>query len=674
MTALGQILLLLAFVASGWAAFAGMAARSEEARRLWRHGVFAAITAAVTLTIVCGILSWALVTSDFSFRYVAENSNKALPWHYALSAFWVGQAGSLLIWAWMLAVLSLVCLSRPAWRTSPLCRPAFGVLMACLCFLAAVMIFAADPMEPSLSVPQDGDGLSPLLQHPAMLIHPPIVFLGYAGWAVPFALAIAALLTGRLDGEWIIPSRPWALFAWLVLGCGILLGADWAYEELGWGGYWSWDPIENGSLIPWLTGTALIHVFMVWQFRQSLKKTALALAIVTFGLCNFATFLTRSGIFSSLHAFSHSPVGWIFLGGMVLISVAGVVLIARRREQLSNALQWNSIWTREAVIAISTAALLLLAGAALLGTCWVPLSDLVLGHKVMLGPAFYNKVLVATGLPILLATALAPLLRWGKPPSRQQKLAIAAAALVAMAAVVMSLLAGLRHVIALAVVATSALTVTAFFAAVLLDANAQGWRGRLLAVPATVRKRRRQYAGFVIHLAVACLALGITGTSLGTQKQEITLQEGETITWAGRSISHVGLEHRRTADKHIVEAQLEITPQDGASYTLQPARHLHHPQDQWTTEVAIHNTWRGDFYTILHYGEDSGAARLTLIDNPLARLLWLSGWIATVGVVMRLWPARGRRPLPRQKPTSMLERHVPEPHCRRARAAREGVR
>jgi cytochrome c-type biogenesis protein CcmF len=256
MTTFGQLCLLAAFVASGYAAFASFLGWRRESPRLQRGGQCAGVAGFLALTIVSAILAVALLVGDFRFAYVAQYSSRLLPWHYALSAFWVGQAGSLLFWAWSVGVLAIIYRFWPRRTPSPLREPALAVLLAYQCFLVAIMVFGADPMQPSLAVPRDGAGLSPLLQHPAMLLHPPVVFLGYAACAIPFALAAAALLSCRLDAGWARAARPWTFFAWAVLGIGILLGADWAYEELGWGGYWSWDPVENGSLIPWLAASA----------------------------------------------------------------------------------------------------------------------------------------------------------------------------------------------------------------------------------------------------------------------------------------------------------------------------------------------------------------------------------------------------------------------------------
>jgi cytochrome c-type biogenesis protein CcmF len=394
MNVLGQLSLFVAFITSGYAAFVCAAGGQHRHRAIGRSGLAAGLLSIVAVTVVSLVLIHALLVRDFRFQYVAHYSNALLPWYYSLSAFWVGQAGSLLFWAWSLAVVALAYRFWPVREVSPLREPVFGLLMAYLCFLVAIMVFAADPMETSLMAPQHGSGLTPLLQHPAMLIHPPIVFLGYALWAVPFALAIVALASRRLDTHWIRAARPWALLAWIVLGIGILLGGLWAYEELGWGGYWGWDPVENGSLMPWLSGTALIHGLLGWQYRGVFKKTVVALTIVTFGLCNFATFLTRSGVFSSVHAFSESPIGWLFLLLMLVLAIGGIVLLVRRRSELRGERPLSTLMSRESVILISILALLLLVLVTLAGTISVPLSDLLLGRKITFGPAYYNNVLI----------------------------------------------------------------------------------------------------------------------------------------------------------------------------------------------------------------------------------------------------------------------------------------
>ena len=442
MTSLGQVCLLAAMAASGYSAFACAAGGLRRHRGVSHSGVWAGVAAAAALTAAAGVLAWALVRKDFRFQYVLQYSDSLLPWQYSLSAFWVGQGGSLLLWAWLVAVLALAYFLAAESKPAGFRELVFGLLMGSCCFLAVVIVFAADPMQPSPVVRATGDGLSASLQHPAMLIHPPVIFLGYAAWGIPFAAALAALLSGRLDGGWIRHARGWALAAWAILGVGILVGADWAYEELGWGGYWSWDPVENGSLMPWLTGTVLVHCMMTWQNSGILKKTTLALAIVTFALCNFAAFLTRSGVFSSLHAFSQSPIGWMFLAWMAVLLLGSGWLMLRRRAALAAERAIAAWSSREGLIVLTAVALGLLTAVTLLGTSIVPLSRFVFGRQIVVGAAFYNDVLAPIGLLLLAAVAATPLLRWGGPPGGLQKKMLFVAAACGLIAAAVAWLCG----------------------------------------------------------------------------------------------------------------------------------------------------------------------------------------------------------------------------------------
>lgn len=660
MSVLGQACLLVAFVGSGFAAFACLAGAARQHRQVRQAGIWAAGISVLALTIAVAVLAGALIRKDFSFAYVAQYSDRLLPWQYSLSALWVGQAGSLLLWAWLLGVLALlfrwwprpaagrpVCASQAS--TSPasatradvaawtLREPALGVLLAYLCFLCAVLVFAADPLEASLHPVRDGSGLSPLLQHPAMLLHPPVVFLGYALWTVPFALAAAAVVTGRLEGEWIRQARAWALAAWSVLGIGILLGADWAYEELGWGGYWGWDPVENGSLIPWLTGTALIHALLAWERGQVLKKTTVGLAFGTFALCNFATFLTRSGVFSSLHAFSRSPIGWLFLVLMTGVVATGTAAVIWRRKRLSAERPLRAVLSREALVTLAVVALLLLAAATLAGTVSTALSALMFGTAIMVGPAFYNGILIPVGLALLLITALTPLTRWGRAPRAAQRKWWVASSGAAGAGLVAALLAGVRQPMGLAIAGLAALAVAAFAASLLLDTPhrdpARTVRGLWLAL----RAGGRQRAGLVIHLGLIALAVGVAGSALGKREQSFSMTEGQTVAWAGRSIRLKRVIQRELPDKLVAEAVLEIS-RGSRRKTLVPAQHYHKLRQEWTTEVAIDSTWRGDLYTILHSGTADGRLLLTLVENPLMRWLWIGGAVMVLGSCVRLFP------------------------------------
>jgi cytochrome c-type biogenesis protein CcmF len=638
----GQLCLLTALVCSGYAAFVCLAFRIRPHRLLQRLTATCGVVAFVSLGGAVGLLAWALLTKDFTLDYVAHYSSRLLPWQYALSGLWVGQAGSLLLWAWMVGGLAVVLRVLPA-KDVAIRDSAFGVLMGYLSFLLALMVFAADPFQPSLQAPREGLGLSPLLQHPSMLIHPPVVFFAYAAWTVPFALATAALLHGRLDAIWTQMARPWALLAWTVLGVGLLLGAHWAYQELGWGGYWGWDPVENGSLLPWLTGTALIHCLMSWRHRNCLKKTTVSLAILTFGLCNFATFLTRSGIFSSVHAFSESPIGWMFLALMVVLLAGGVILIVIRREALTPQRGAKSLLARETLVLVSTFLLLLFTLVVMAGTLVSPLSTSLLGRTIQVGPPVYNNVLIPVGLLLLLATATVPLLRWGEAPGPAQRRALYGCLVAGLVATGIGGCLGMWHFISLAVTGLATTAIGALLATVFLDARRREPHSLCRGLWRTLYDGRRQYAGFIVHMGFIALAIGITGSSLGSQRREVEMSEGETILWADRQIRYVQLVQRSLPDKLVAEAVLEVSRGGRPPVTLRPARHLHLLQNEWTTEVDIHSTWGGDFYTVLNAGLGDGRVVLTFVENPMMRWIWVGGFIMTLGVLAAIWPARESR-------------------------------
>jgi cytochrome c-type biogenesis protein CcmF len=661
---IGELCLLIALVCSGYGAFVGIA------DHVWRHswtkraGILCGIMAVACLSGAIVILGRALLTRDFQYEYVASYSSRLLSWQYALSALWVGQAGSLLFWAWLLSLVTLLFRVLPT-KDKLLRDAAFGILLANVLFLTSILIFAADPFKPTLGTPKEGLGLSPLLQHPSMLIHPPVTFLAYSLWSVPCALAMGGLIHSRFQisdfgshipgsmtqfasdpqsgATWTEIVRPWAIAAWTVLGSGLLLGADWAYEVLGWGGYWGWDPVENGSFLPWLTGTALIHALMAWRHRQCLKKTAVGMAVITCALCNFATFLTRSGIFSSVHAFSTSPIGWMFLGFMAVLLLGGLTLVLRRRESLRPERVATHLLAREHLVLFSIILILGLALVILAGTLVNPLSPLVLGRSIVVGKAAYSKVFIPVGLAVLAVTAIAPLTRWGGPPLPWQRgvLWIGLGTGCAVATVEFSLTK--QHAIVAGVTGFLTLSACSTVASLFLDGWRREpgliWRGTLKAL----YYGRRQYAGYGIHIGLALVAIGIAGSALGTRRTDIVMSQGDVISWAGRQIRLISREEQLLPDKATAEAVLEVTQGRGAPTIVKPARHLHLLQNEWTTAVAIDSTWSGDFYTILNGGLDGEKVDLTLVENPMMRWIWLGGICAVVAAALGIWPGRFRR-------------------------------
>lgn len=658
MTSLGHIFLLAAFVACGFAATACWG--SDKALRVGiRSRWVAGLAGVVSLTLTCLVLAVALIKKDFAFAYVAQYTDGLLPWHYSLSAFWVGQAGSLLLWCWFSAIAALAFVLFSKRLAIEIRARAFGIQMAVVCILTAIMIFAADPMQASSAAASNGRGLSPLLQHPAMLIHPPFVFLGYALWTLPFSLAAAAMLARPIDAGWIPQARLWALLAWTSLGVGILLGANWAYEELGWGGYWAWDPVENGSLIPWLTGTAFIHALMTWQYRGIFKKTCLATGAATFALCQFAAFLTRSGQFSSVHAFSRSAIGCLLLGLAVAIALGSGVLMVRSRSRLVPDRKIDSIASREAAIAAAMLALLALASLTLVGTVITPLSGLLSANRIVVGTQFYNNVLVPTGLVLAAITPAAPLLPWGQSPFGLRRRILIVLPAMLVAGLLAAGLVAHRHPMELAIFGLALWAPVAVVAHLGLESSRRyrGALGRRLAV--SFAANRRQYAGFVIHTGFMLAVVGIAGSSLGTQQHDVELTEGGCAEFAGYSVRYNGVHEILRPEKRVVEAELQVTAGDGSRFVLNPAQHFHYRQDEWTSEVAIDSSWERDFYAIVHAGETGKSANFSFRINPRMRWLWASGWFFGLGAAMGAWPPRRRAAPPARG------RGVSPPHWQR---------
>lgn len=637
MRSVGQFCLLASLVCSGYAAYVQTACRGSSNRLLQRAATTCGLTAFACLSSVVLILAIALLQRDFHFDYVVRYTSQLLSWQYSLAALWVGQAGSLLLWAWFLAGFAVVFRLLPAVNEA-VGDSAFGILMGYLAFLVAILVFAADPMQASLSAPKEGLGLSPLLQHPSMMIHPPVIFFAYAAWTVPFALAAGALICGRLDADWVQMARPWALLAWSVLGVGLLLGAHWAYQQLGWGGYWGWDPVENGSLLPWLTGTALVHCMMAWRYRDCLKKTTVALGVLTFGLCNFATFLTRSGVFSSVHAFSESPIGWMFLVLLAVLLGGGVTLVAMRASALAPSRKAKSLLARESLILASTFLLLAFAAVVLAGTLVAPLSAVTVRRTILIGPAFYNNALMPVGLLLMTVTAAVPLTRWGRVPGVIQRRVLSVCAVVGVTAAVAGYGLGVRHIIPLTLVGLATVAAMSFLGGMYLDARRlrlpKLWQG----LGQVLREGRRRYAGYMAHFGIVALAIGVAGSSLGTRRQEVEMSEGEVIHWADREIHYVALEQRQLPDKLEAVAVLEVTHGDGPTVEQRPARHLHLLQNEWTTQVAIHTTWGSDFYSVLHAGLGDGRVALTFMENPMLRWIWFGGAITCLSGLAAIWP------------------------------------
>src|SRR5574341_2621577 len=409
MNNIGGSALLFAFGAAIYAVVIALLGahfrRQEMVRSAERatYGVFGLVTIAMV------VMLYALLAHDFSLQYVAHVSSRAMPTFYVMAALWGGQEGSMLLWLWLLAMYSAIVMGQNRHRNRELMPYVIATLMSTALLFLAMLVIVENPFRQLTQIPRDGQGLNPLLQNPLMVIHPPNLYLGFVGFAVPFAFAIGALASGRLDTQWIRSIRRWTLIAWLFLGVGIILGGQWAYVELGWGGYWAWDPVENASFMPWLTGTAFLHSVMIQEKRGMLKVWNMILIILTYSLVLFGTFLTRSGILSSVHTFSQGSLGYFFLGFLTLIVFVSFGLLSWRLPALQSQNELDSFVSRESSFLFNNLMLVGIAFTTLWGTVFPLIAEAVRGVKVTVGPPFYNQVTIPLGLGLLFLTGVCPL-------------------------------------------------------------------------------------------------------------------------------------------------------------------------------------------------------------------------------------------------------------------------
>ena len=633
-------LLLSVYSAAMWAV--GTRRRSRELLESARNGTYAAAAAA---TIASLALIYLLLTRDFSVRYVYEHTSSHLPTIYVLSAFWAGQEGSLLLWLWLTTLLAVWLVSGKAALEKPSIPYAVMVLAFTQAFLALVTLVLSSPFESLGRTPVDGYGLNPLLQNIGMVIHPPVVFVGYALYTVPFALAFGALLSGELTRDWLRSVRRWSLMAWLLLGAGILLGAWWAYLELGWGGYWAWDPVENASLIPWLTGTALIHSLMVQERRDAFKVWNLALIAMTFLLCIFATFITRSGLIQSVHAFGRSPIGYYFMAFMVVAGAAMGVLAHKRRRLLAGTFQVENLLSREASLLLTNLLFIGTALVVLLGTLFPALMEALQGQQAALGADFYGRTVVPLSALIVLFIGICPWLSWGNmtPGRLARDLAPSLIGGVATAALLFAL--GVRRGFALfsfAVCAFVAVSIVTTVARQVSVRRKGADEGALAALGHLVARNRRRYGAYIVHLAIVLIAMGITGSSAYQSEVQVALEPGESVAHEGYDLVFRDLVTQTTAAKDRYVAVVSVQRNGRSIATLRPEKNFHRDVEQWVSEVATRASLVEDLYVSLAGISSEGLATFQIIVEPLVTWLWIGGGLMLVGSLLAWWPARTR--------------------------------
>ena len=658
----GTLCLFLALAAAGWAVIAsynGWRTGSGELVRSSERAVYA-VFGLVTLAVIA--LEYCIFTDRFDLEYVASYSNRALPAAYKVAALWAGQSGSILFWLFILCAYSAVVVVLNRRRNRPLMPVVITTLAAVCTFFLILLNFMARPFLQLAFTPIDGNGMNPQLQNPFMAIHPPCLYMGYVGLTVPFAFALAALATGRLSDTWFRTTRRFTIFAWFFLGTGILLGGWWAYVELGWGGYWAWDPVENASLIPWLTCTAFLHSVMIEERKKMLRVWNLALVIMSFLLSILGTFITRSGVISSVHSFTKSDIGPVFAGFLGLSVLVSVGLLIHRVPELRSEHRLDSFVSRESTFLFNNLLLVGAAFAILWGTLFPILSEAVRGVKITVGAPFFNEVTVPIALALVTLSGICPVIAWRRatPHKLLNKLMIPFAALSLTA--VGLLAAGMRNIFALV-----SFSLTAFVVVTTLLEFVWGTQARRAATGETagralfslVDRNKRRYGGFVVHLGVMLIIVGIIGSSAFRQEIVATVARGESFSIGRYALRFDDMERRDLPNFEFQGARLAVFDRGRPVGTLVPGQNFYRAGQDPSTEVDIHHTLREDLYLIMiGFEPQQGQVTLKAYLNPLLNWIWIGSAITILGAWYAMLPDLRDRKRQAESRLRELERHA----------------
>ncbi len=644
MDLIGTYSLMMALLLSGYAAVTGGLGGRWQRQEMVDSSVNACIAVFVLLSIATAALLHALITRDFQVAYVWRHTSRNLSLTYTIAAFYAGQEGSLLFWAWILSGFTMVVVLQNRRKHQNLLPYVLAVLMGTVGFFSALIALVADPFELLNYVPRDGRGLNPMLQNPGMLFHPPTLFLGYVGFTVPFAFCLAALVTGRLGDTWVRTTRRWTIISWFFLTVGNLLGMEWAYVELGWGGYWAWDPVENASFMPWLVGTAYLHSVMIQEKRDMLKVWNIVLIMFTFLLTIFGTFITRSGIIASVHSFGQSSLGWIFLGFLVLVLLLSMGLLLYRLPQLRSNNRLDSLLSRESSFLYNNLLLMGVAFAVFWGTIFPIISEAVRGVKITVGPPFFNSVITPIALGLLLLTGLCPLIGWRRASLGRLGRKVLLPGLGSLGVVAFLYAAGVRYPYALASFGLCAFVIATI---VYEFSSGIGARRKLRgespprALWNLVARNKRRYGGYIVHAGVVLIFVGITGGAFNSETQR-TLSKGESFNFKQYQLRYEGLAQYATRSKETIVASITVLNEGRRIGSLTPEKSLYHGQEQPTTEVAIHSNLMEDLYIILA-GFDNDSVTLKVLVNPLVAWLWIGGLVMTLGTFVVMLPQKRKQ-------------------------------
>jgi len=602
---------------------------AESGRRaLTMSAVFVAIATISLLT--------AFFSHDFSLAYVANYSSRSLAGPYMFTALWGGMEGSLLFWTLLLTVFSAIAISRARrWAHPDLSAWTIAVLAGISVFFLVLLNAPADPFTRLASVPLDGRGLNPLLQSPGMLVHPPLLYTGFVGFSVPFAFAMGALLSRRTDSTWFTFTRRWTLFAWSALSIGIVLGGAWAYTELGWGGYWAWDPVENASFMPWLTATAYLHSVVIQEKRRMFKVWNLTLILLTYVLAVFGTFLTRSGLLSSIHTFTEGPIGKWFLPFLALMLIGGLAIIISRLDSLRSHNRLDSLLSRESAFLINNVLFVAAAFAVLWGTLYPIVAEVTTGVRLLVGPPFFDRVFIPLGLALVGLAGLGPLISWRRMQPHAFAKSLRGPLITGAVAIAASLIVGIRSpgvLVAIALCAFTASAVISEFARGSRVHRSRDGLGLLAALGRTLTRNRRRYGGYVVHLGIVLIVIGFIGAAFKTERHA-EVAPGGALRIAGYELMYEKLDRDATPEKRIFGATFAVQRDGERIGTLYPQRNFHTAQKQWQSEVAIRSTPIEDLYVVITAFDPDGSASVRAFVNPLTWWIWVGAGVMASGMI-----------------------------------------
>ena len=623
------------------------------------------------LTLSALSIIYLLVTNHYEVEYVASVTSRAMPLYLKVTALWGGQAGSLIFWSWLMSAFASAVTLRQWDRDREFLPWVIVVSLVTLSFFLGLSVFVENPftrlwqtpagdivekmLPPANAVlftPRDGQGLNPLLRHPGMVLHPPMLYLGFVAFVIPYAFAMAALITGRTDDRWIRLTRRWTLWAWLFLSLGLILGGRWAYDVLGWGGYWGWDPVEISALLPWLTGTAFLHSVMIEEKRGMFKHWNMLLIILTYDLVIFGTFLTRSGVLSSVHAFAQSAIGPLFFGFIGITFVVSLGLLLHRWNDLKSKTHLQSMLSREALFLLNNLLFMGILVVSFWGVIFPLISELFTGQKVTVGPPFYERANAPLFAGLLLLMAIAPLSSWGIASWKNLRRLIWRPAVAAVLALIIALIGGIRNPAALLgiflVALVASVTLYEYYRGVRARSrrDKKGWWNAFVVL--TSRNRRR-YGGYIIHLGVVMMAIGIIGIEMFQTETQGTIPRGGQLTLGQYTMTYESLAIFDTDDgRNVARAVVSVEKNGKPVGELHPRRDFYYDSQQPMTIPGVRSTIEDDFYVLLvdWMPISSEGATFKIYHNPLVKWMWMGAWVFIIGTLVAAWPTQKPEPVP----------------------------